>query len=117
MRQTNTSTESVTPPISQIARKQRNSGARLPDVELTVADRRLHRLAQFAVLSPILVIIVGVLMFGYGTEFPLYLGRWQLTTPILWFVTLIFGRGWKGIFIANLFGGCTFFFLDRWIFS
>jgi len=51
-------------------------------------------------------------------KFLLYLGRWQLSTPILAIVTakLAFMGYWKAAMIANLIGGCLFFWIDRLIF-
>lgn len=55
----------------------------------------------------------------------LYLIRWQLSTPILAPVIAIFkhsptpfgtAEDWLGSSVANLIGGCIFYFVDRWIF-
>jgi len=49
----------------------------------------------------------------------LYLGRWQLSTPILAFCVAFFaqfGDVWATI-IANLIGGLVFFWVDRVIFT
>jgi len=52
----------------------------------------------------------------------LYLGRWQLSTPILaivpWVLALVFGISnyWLAAIITNLIGGACFFFIDRLIF-
>jgi len=52
-------------------------------------------------------------------RFVLYLIRWQLSSPIL-AVCLIclsgIGTVWATI-VANLIGGCIFFFVDKWIFG
>lgn len=50
-------------------------------------------------------------------KFILYLIRWQLSTPILALCLskLNFGTLWNTI-IANLIGGCIFFWIDRIIF-
>ena len=52
-------------------------------------------------------------------RFLLYLLRWQLSSPILalclvWLEPV--GTVWATI-IANLIGGCIFFFVDKWIFK
>lgn len=50
-------------------------------------------------------------------RFLFYLIRWQLSTPILalcYFFLDGLGILWATI-IANLIGGCTFFWVDRWI--
>lgn len=50
----------------------------------------------------------------------LYLIRWQLSTPVLWFVLIltssIIGNFWA-TFVANLIGGLMFFWVDRLIFT
>jgi|LSQX01.3.fsa_nt_gb hypothetical protein len=51
-------------------------------------------------------------------RFLLYLLRWQLSTPILAVVVAYFaylGKWWAAA-IANLIGGCIFFWVDKWIF-
>ena len=59
-------------------------------------------------------------------KFVLYLIRWQLSTPILAPVVAyfkhspsIFGTSeeWLGAAVANLIGGCIFFWVDRFIFK
>lgn len=50
-------------------------------------------------------------------RFALYLFRWQLSTPILWFVVRNLGVGVWSTIIANLIGGCIFFWVDRFIFT
>lgn len=53
----------------------------------------------------------------YLMKFVLYLFRWQLSTPILYLVLVWLGSGvWQTI-IANLIGGCLFFFVDKKIFN
>lgn len=52
-------------------------------------------------------------------KFLLYLIRWQLSTPILalclmWLSNL---GELPATIVANLIGGCIFFFVDKWIFS
>lgn len=52
-------------------------------------------------------------------RFLLYLLRWQLSSPILAIVLFLladYGIG-KATVIANLIGGITFFWVDRWIFG
>ena len=53
------------------------------------------------------------------TKYVLYLGRWQLSTPILAVCVVYFARlGATGsTVLANLFGGLIFFWVDRWIFK
>jgi len=50
-------------------------------------------------------------------RFSLYLLRWQLSTPILWFVVSKLGVGIWATVIANLVGGMIFFWVDRFIFT
>lgn len=50
-------------------------------------------------------------------RFILYLLRWQLSTPILWFVVKNLGVGVWPTVIANLIGGAIFFWIDRFIFT
>lgn len=47
----------------------------------------------------------------------LYLIRWQLSTPILWFVIKNLGADIWSTIIANLIGGLIFFWVDRFIFT
>ena len=52
-------------------------------------------------------------------KYLLYLLRWQLSTPILaiclvWLSGL--GELWATV-VANLIGGCLFYFVDKWIFK
>jgi hypothetical protein len=58
-------------------------------------------------------------------KFILYLIRWQLSTPILAPIVAIFKHSpsmfgsredWIAATIANLIGGCIFFWVDRFIF-
>ena len=51
-------------------------------------------------------------------KFFLYLIRWQLSSPIL-AVCMVWMGGWNvavATIVANLIGGCIFFWVDRWIF-
>lgn len=50
-------------------------------------------------------------------RFLLYLFRWQLSTPILWFVVNRLGIGLWPTILANLIGGVIFFWVDRFIFT
>ena len=50
-----------------------------------------------------------------GLTYLLYLGRWQLSTPILAIVVGLVA-GWQGAVLANLIGGLIFFWVDRFIF-
>ncbi|MFA6349307.1 MAG: hypothetical protein WCY12_00065 [Candidatus Omnitrophota bacterium] len=50
-------------------------------------------------------------------RFILYLGRWQLSTPILWLVVRQLGAGIWPTVLANLIGGTIFFWVDRFIFT
>lgn len=59
-------------------------------------------------------------------KFLLYLIRWQLSTPILAPIVAIFKHSssllgtkedWIAATIANLIGGCIFFWVDRFIFK
>ena len=58
-------------------------------------------------------------------RFLLYLGRWQLSTPLLAPIVAIFQGGsiwgtpesWLGSSVANLVGGSIFFWVDRFIFT
>ena len=52
-------------------------------------------------------------------RFILYLLRWQLSTPILYLVLRIMLPYTSELFatiVANLIGGCVFYFVDREIF-
>lgn len=52
-------------------------------------------------------------------KFFLYLVRWQLSSPIL-AVCMVWMGGWNvalATIVANLIGGCIFFWVDRWIFG
>lgn len=48
-----------------------------------------------------------------------YLFRWQLSTPVLAVVLVLFGflGKWGAAIIANLIGGLMFFWVDRFIFA
>lgn len=50
-------------------------------------------------------------------RFLLYLFRWQLSTPILYFVVKNMGVGIWPTIIANLLGGSIFFWIDKFIFT
>lgn len=47
------------------------------------------------------------------SKYLIYLGRWQLSTPILAIVLMFLGAGVEGVVIANLIGGLIFFWIDR----
>lgn len=47
------------------------------------------------------------------SKYLIYLGRWQLSTPILAIVLMFLGAGIEGVVIANLIGGLIFFWIDR----
>ena len=52
-------------------------------------------------------------------KFVLYLVRWQLSSPIL-AVCMVWMGGWNvavATIVANLIGGCIFFWVDKWIFG
>ena len=46
----------------------------------------------------------------------LYHLRWQLSTPILWYVVDTLGSGVYQTVIANVIGACIFYFVDKYIF-
>jgi len=52
-------------------------------------------------------------------KYLLYLGRWQLSTPILALVMakMTIGSGIVKVVVANLVGGLIFFWVDRLIFK
>ena len=59
-------------------------------------------------------------------KFLLYLGRWQLSTPLLAPIVAWFSgspnwlgtpESWLGSAVANLVGGAIFFWVDRFIFT
>jgi hypothetical protein len=51
-------------------------------------------------------------------KFILYIIRWQLSTPILALcVFLINGSTLYKTIIANLIGGCIFYWFDKWLFN
>lgn len=57
-------------------------------------------------------------MGGLLRRYVLYLGRWQLSTPILApVVALLAPRAILGAVVANLIGGLIFFWVDRFIFT
>jgi len=52
-------------------------------------------------------------------KFVLYLVRWQLSSPIL-AVCMVWMGEWNvamATIVANLIGGCIFFWVDKWIFG
>ena len=52
-------------------------------------------------------------------KFFLYLVRWQLSSPIL-AVCMVWMGEWNvaiATIVANLIGGCIFFWVDKWIFG
>lgn len=52
-------------------------------------------------------------------KFFLYLIRWQLSSPIL-AVCMVWMGSWNvavATIVANLIGGCIFFWVDSWIFK
>lgn len=59
-------------------------------------------------------------MKANAKKFVLYLIRWQLSTPILavclFLLTARLNEFWATV-IANLIGGCLFFFVDKKIFK
>ena len=52
-------------------------------------------------------------------KFLLYLLRWQLSTPILAVCLIVFSQLSEipATIVANLIGGCIFFWIDKWIFK
>ena len=51
-------------------------------------------------------------------RFILYLIRWQLSTPILALcLNFLHFPIWINTIIANLIGGCIFFWIDKYIFN
>lgn len=46
----------------------------------------------------------------------LYHLRWQLSTPILWYVVDTLGSGVYQTVVANAIGACIFYFVDKYIF-
>jgi len=46
-------------------------------------------------------------------KYLLYLGRWQLSTPLLAFVLSFLGNGIFGVIVSNLVGGLIFFWIDK----
>jgi len=49
--------------------------------------------------------------------FLLYLLRWQASTLVLYPVVYWLGPGFWAVVLANLIGGCIFFWIDKWLFS
>jgi hypothetical protein len=51
-------------------------------------------------------------------KFLLYLGRWQLSSIVLWpCILLIPDNALLAAIFSNLVGGCIFFWVDKWIFK
>lgn len=50
-------------------------------------------------------------------RFLVYLFRWQLSTIVLAPVVAFFANAWIAAIIANLIGGCIFYWIDRFIFN
>jgi len=52
-------------------------------------------------------------------KFSLYLIRWQLSTPILYIVLRYLNtiEAEYAVIIANLVGGCVFYWVDKYIFK
>jgi hypothetical protein len=50
-------------------------------------------------------------------RFLAYLFRWQLSTIILAPVVAFFANAWIAAIVANLIGGCIFYWVDKWIFN
>lgn len=50
-------------------------------------------------------------------RFLVYLFRWQLSTIVLAPVVAFFANAWIAAMIANLIGGCIFYWVDRFIFN
>jgi len=53
----------------------------------------------------------------FAKRYLVYLGRWQLSTPVMAPVTLLLGATVLGAVAANLVGGLIFFWVDRLIFG
>ena len=56
---------------------------------------------------------------NFWLRYALYLGRWQLSTPVLALAIVFLPMlpvFWQAV-VANLIGGAMFFFVDRWIFK
>jgi len=47
------------------------------------------------------------------TKYLLYLGRWQLSTPVIMLVLFFLGNNVLGVVAANLAGGLLFFWVDK----
>ena len=53
-------------------------------------------------------------------SFLLYLFRWQLSTPVLWYVLKVllpYTDELIATVVANIIGGCIFYLVDKRIFS
>lgn len=50
-------------------------------------------------------------------RFLLYLLRWQLSTPVLAVIVYLITNELLATFIANLVGGCIFYWVDKFIFT
>lgn len=53
----------------------------------------------------------------FAKRYLVYLGRWQLSTPVMAPVTILLGATLPGAVAANLVGGLIFFWVDRLIFG
>jgi hypothetical protein len=55
---------------------------------------------------------------GDRLRYLIYLGRWQLSTPILALVMtkMAVGSGTTKVIVANLIGGLIFYWIDKFIF-
>lgn len=51
------------------------------------------------------------------SRFILYLLRWQMSTPLLWIVVRNLGTSIWATILANLIGGATFFWVDKFVFT
>lgn len=50
-------------------------------------------------------------------RFFIYLLRWQLSTPVLAVIVYLITNELLATFIANLLGGCLFYWVDKFIFT
>lgn len=50
-------------------------------------------------------------------RFILYVGRWQLSTPLLWIIVKQLGVSLWSTVLANLIGAFVFFLVDKFIFT
>ena len=64
--------------------------------------------------------MANVIRMGVSVAYPIYLLRWQLSTPLLWYILHILDSyNFSPLFMAgfaNLIGGLFFFPFDRYIF-